>query len=140
ALQALEGAVKEHNRRQLECQRCVLCLFPECTSLSVPCREKDKAAEMEPTCEDLLTAENEADPVERSWSLSQLCGFYQRFCSEVNSTSQACIKAMAGHCHLKLQECKLESDMDYLSDSPDEEMTCGQTISAVINSTVPKVV
>ncbi|PIO26654.1 hypothetical protein AB205_0087250, partial [Aquarana catesbeiana] len=77
---------------------------------------------MEPTCEDLLTAESEADPVERSWSLSRLCGFYQRFCSEVNSTSQACIKAMAGHCHLKLQEC----------------ITCGRTIPPVINSTGPK--
>ncbi|XP_073485211.1 serine protease 56 [Aquarana catesbeiana] len=140
ALQALEGAVNEHNRRQLECRGCVLCLFPECSSLSVQCRGKDTAAEMEPTCEDLLTAESEADPVERSWSLSRLCGFYQRFCSEVNSTSQACIKAMAGHCHLKLQECKLESDMDYLSDSPDEGsvLTCGRTIPPVINSTGPK--
>ncbi|XP_018418845.1 PREDICTED: serine protease 56 [Nanorana parkeri] len=140
ALQALEGAVKEHNRRQLECRGCVLCLFPECTSLSVQCREKDRASDMEPTCKDLLTVESESDAVERSWAVSRLCGFYQRFCSEVNSTSQACIKAMAGHCHLKIQECKLESDMDYLSDSPDEGslLTCGRTIAPVINSTGPK--
>ncbi|XP_072266273.1 serine protease 56 [Pyxicephalus adspersus] len=138
ALQTLEGAVKEHNRRQLECRGCVLCLFPECTSLSVQCREK--GGELEPTCEDLLAAESEADPAERSWAVSRLCGFYQRFCTEVNSTSEACIKAMTGHCQLKLHECKLESDMDYLSDSPDEGslLTCGRTIAPVINSTSPK--
>ncbi|XP_075056701.1 serine protease 56 [Mixophyes fleayi] len=47
---------------------------------------------------------------------------------------------MAGQCHLKLQECKLESDMDYLNTSPEDEnpLICGQTISPIANNTEPK--
>ncbi|XP_071998583.1 serine protease 56 isoform X2 [Engystomops pustulosus] len=46
---------------------------------------------------------------------------------------------MAGQCLLKLQECKLESDMDYLNTSPDwgSQLTCGQAVSTV-NNTIPK--
>ncbi|XP_056421500.1 serine protease 56 [Hyla sarda] len=139
ALQALEGAVKEQRLRQQECARCIICLFPECRNLPTQCREKRGKAESEPTCEAILTAKKETDPAERSWTLSGICGFYRRLCTEENHTSENCIKIMAGQCHLMLQECKLESDMDYLNMSPDEEspLTCGQAISSTINSTVP---
>ncbi|XP_068135430.1 serine protease 56 [Hyperolius riggenbachi] len=137
ALQALEVAVTEHNHRQLECHGCAICLFTECANLRGHCREKDASAEFEPSCEALLAADNEADPVERSWALSEMCGFYRRYCTELNGTSQSCVRAMAGRCHLKLQECKLERDMDYLSDSPEQTtlVTCGQTKGPANNST-----
>ncbi|KAM3931313.1 serine protease 56 [Leptodactylus fuscus] len=140
ALQALEGAVKEQSLRQQECARCTACLFPECRSLTTQCREKDVSAESEPTCETILTAEKETDPIERSWALSAVCGFYQKLCTQGNYTSENCIKIMAGQCHLKLQECKLESDMDYLNTSPDWEspLACGLAISSTINNTIPK--
>ncbi|XP_063775713.1 serine protease 56 [Pseudophryne corroboree] len=140
ALEALDGAVKEKNRRQQECLGCTPCLFPECSSLSAQCREKDRAAKSEPSCEVILKAASETDPVERSWALSRVCGFYQRFCTEVDRTSEICIKATAGQCHLKLQECKLENDTDYLNTSPDDEspLICGQTMSSIANTTEPK--
>ncbi|KAM4771080.1 serine protease 56 [Rhinophrynus dorsalis] len=138
ALQALEGAVREQSRHQHECQGCVPCLFPECTNMSVQCRaENYLPATSEPSCEVILAAQNEPDPVERSWALSRACSFFQRFCAERNQTGAICIQATAGHCHLRLQECKLESDMDYLNTSPEEEspVTCGQKVSTISNST-----
>lgn len=140
ALQALEGAVKEQSLHQQECARCTTCLFPECRSLTAQCREKGTNVESEPMCGAILTAEEEADAVERSWALSEVCGFYQRLCIEGNLTSEQCLKIMAGQCHLKLQECKLESDMDYLNISPGLEspLTCGQAVSLTINNTIPK--
>ncbi|XP_044145911.1 serine protease 56 isoform X2 [Bufo gargarizans] len=139
ALQALEGAVKEQSLRQQECGRCTVCLFPECRSLTTQCRGKGENAESEPTCEAILIAEKETDPVERSWALSAMCNFYQHLCTEWNHTSENCINIMAGQCHLKLQECKLESDMDYLNTSPDWDtsLACGQAISSP-NNTIPK--
>ncbi|XP_069829678.1 serine protease 56 [Dendropsophus ebraccatus] len=140
ALQALEGAVTEQSLRQQECARCIICLFPECRSRTTRCREKEANTESEPTCEAILTAEKESDPVERSWALSGVCGFYQQSCTEVNRTSESCIKIMSGQCHLKLQECKLESDLDYLNTSPDwgSPLTCGQSIPSASNNTDPK--
>ncbi|KAM4041803.1 serine protease 56 isoform 2-T2 [Anomaloglossus baeobatrachus] len=140
ALQALESAVKEQSLRQHECARCTICLFPECKSLTTLCREKGSNVESEPNCEDILMAEKEQDPVERSWALSVVCGFYQTLCTEGNHTSENCRKVMAGQCHLKMQECKLESDMDYLNTSPDLDgpLICGQAISSITNNTIPK--
>ncbi|XP_040284364.1 serine protease 56 isoform X6 [Bufo bufo] len=68
-----------------------------------------------------------------------MCNFYQHLCTEWNHTSENCINIMAGQCHLKLQECKLESDMDYLNMSPDWDtsLACGQAISSP-NNTIPK--
>ncbi|XP_044145914.1 serine protease 56 isoform X5 [Bufo gargarizans] len=68
-----------------------------------------------------------------------MCNFYQHLCTEWNHTSENCINIMAGQCHLKLQECKLESDMDYLNTSPDWDtsLACGQAISSP-NNTIPK--
>ncbi|XP_073531346.1 serine protease 56 [Phyllobates terribilis] len=140
ALQALEGAIKEQSLRQHECARCTICLFPECRSLTTQCREKGANIESEPNCEDMLTADKEEDPVERSWALSGVCGCYQQLCTEGNHTSENCRKIMARQCHLKMQECKLESDMDYLNTSPDLDgpLICGQAISSTTNNTIPK--
>ncbi|XP_075720224.1 serine protease 56 isoform X2 [Rhinoderma darwinii] len=140
ALQALEVAVKEQSRRQQECARCTICLFSECRSQTTTCRENGATAESEPTCETILTADKEAGPIERSWALSVVCGFYRQLCMEGNHTSENCIKIMAGQCHLKLQECKLESDLDYLNTSPDSGslLTCGKAIASTTNNTMPK--
>ncbi|KAG8581671.1 hypothetical protein GDO81_007749 [Engystomops pustulosus] len=139
ALQALEEAIKEQSLHQQECARCTLCLFPECRSFPTQCRERKPNVETEPTCETILTTEKKTDPLERSWALSEVCGFYHQLCTEGNHTSEKCIKMMAGQCLLKLQECKLESDMDYLNTSPDwgSQLTCGQAVSTV-NNTIPK--
>ncbi|XP_040284363.1 serine protease 56 isoform X5 [Bufo bufo] len=112
--------------------------FPSCLSTQLP-KGKGENAESEPTCEAILIAEKETDPVERSWALSAMCNFYQHLCTEWNHTSENCINIMAGQCHLKLQECKLESDMDYLNMSPDWDtsLACGQAISSP-NNTIPK--
>ncbi|KAG8581672.1 hypothetical protein GDO81_007749 [Engystomops pustulosus] len=121
ALQALEEAIKEQSLHQQECARCTLCLFPECRSFPTQCRERKPNVETEPTCETILTTEKKTDPLERSWALSEVCGFYHQLCTEGNHTSEKCIKMMAGQCLLKLQEC----------------MTCGQAVSTV-NNTIPK--
>ncbi|KAM4692739.1 serine protease 56 [Discoglossus pictus] len=140
ALQALELAVKEEGRLQKECSGCTICLFPECTNTTAQCKGNHVFATSEPTCKVILAAHAEPDPLERSWALSTVCGFYQSFCPEGNHTGAICIQAMAGHCHLKLQECKLESDIDYLNTSPDDEssVTCGQKLISTNNITGAK--
>ncbi|XP_053315771.1 serine protease 56 [Spea bombifrons] len=137
ALQVLEEAVKEQNRQKQNCGGCTPCLFQECANQTIQCREMDMAAVSEPTCEVILAAQSVPDPVERSWALSKACSFYQSSCQKENQTSDICVQAMAGHCHLKLQECKLESDMDYLNISPEEgdRDTCGQTLLSTSNNT-----
>uniref|UniRef100_A0A8C5WAT6 Serine protease 56 n=1 Tax=Leptobrachium leishanense TaxID=445787 RepID=A0A8C5WAT6_9ANUR len=138
ALQVLEKAVQEQDRQQQACRGCTPCLFPECLNKSTECREIDTAPVSAPTCETILTAQSKSDPLERSWTLSRACSFYQQFCPEGNFSSEMCIQAMAGHCHLRIQECKLESDMDYLNTSPEDEATCGQSLPSTWNITKPK--
>ncbi|XP_063298910.1 serine protease 56 [Pelobates fuscus] len=137
ALQVLNKAVQQQDQLQHDCRGCTHCLFPECVNKTTQCREMNMVPASEPTCEVILAAQAEADPLERSWALSHACSFYQQFCPQGNYISDMCIEAMAGHCHLKLQECKLETDMDYLNTSPEiEDMaTCGQTLPPTRNST-----
>ncbi|CAH2248074.1 serine protease 56 [Pelobates cultripes] len=137
ALQVLNKAVQQQDQLQHDCRGCTHCLFPECVNKTTQCREMNMVPASEPTCEVILAAQAEADPLERSWALSHACSFYQQFCPQGNYISDMCIEAMAGHCHLKLQECKLETDMDYLNTSPENEdmATCGQTLPPIRNST-----
>ncbi|KAM8953080.1 serine protease 56 [Pelodytes ibericus] len=136
-LQVLEEAVREQERHKQNCRGCTTCLFPECANKSMQCTDSGMAVASKPTCQAIQSAQSEADPLEISWALSKICSFYQQFCAEVNRTSENCIQIMAGHCHLKIQECKLESDMDYLNTAPEEEgaVTCGQTLPSVRNNT-----
>ncbi|OCT78495.1 hypothetical protein XELAEV_18029592mg [Xenopus laevis] len=69
--------------------------------------------------------------------MSQVCSFYHQRCPEGNLTGDKCIQAMAGRCQLKLEECKLEMNMDYLNTSPEDgsPVTCGQKFSFTINNT-----
>ncbi|XP_053567885.1 serine protease 56 [Bombina bombina] len=140
ALQALEKAVREQQHRQQECRGCALCLFPECSNKTKQCSESQQLAMSEPTCEVILAAHAQPDALERSWALSRACGFYQMFCPEGNHTQESCVQAMAGHCNIRLQECRLESDMDYLNTSPEDEntVTCGEMLPSTSNSTGAK--
>ncbi|KAE8603575.1 hypothetical protein XENTR_v10014377 [Xenopus tropicalis] len=72
--------------------------------------------------------------------MSQVCSVYHQLCPEGNLTGDKCIQIMAGRCQLKLEECKLEMNMDYLNTSPDDgsPVTCGQKFSSISNNTGPK--
>ncbi|OCT57628.1 hypothetical protein XELAEV_18003272mg [Xenopus laevis] len=140
ALQALDVAVKEQEQYQKVCNSCVPCLFPECTNSGGRCRGNFQPEDSEPTCDVILEAHANSDPLERSWSMSQVCSFYHQLCPEGNLTEDKCIQATAGRCQLKLEECKLEMTMDYLNTSPEDgsPVTCGQKFSSTSNNTIAK--
>ncbi|TFK04929.1 polymeric immunoglobulin receptor-like [Platysternon megacephalum] len=128
ALVALEGALAEHERRLRECGECASCLFGDCGNRSGECAPPEAPLAPLPSCQAVLEAQATPEQAERNWALSKACAPYQRLCPADDLSPDACVRLMAGHCQLRLQECRLERDMDAtngLSDQP-APGTCGQ--------------
>lgn len=68
----------------------------------------------EPSCEVISRAQQEADEGERSWLLSQACGFYKRRCTPAQVNKDLCIRVMGESCSARVLQCSLLNTMQNL--------------------------
>lgn len=52
-----------------------------------------------------------SDEAERSWALSQICGYYQQRCSTSELNTDSCIRIMGESCSTRLLQCSLINTM-----------------------------
>ncbi|XP_078522194.1 serine protease 56 [Lissotriton helveticus] len=123
----------------MDCKGCVSCLFQDCGNQAEACEPLDPTQTSEPSCAVILETQKVPEQSQRNWALSKACSYYQRFCPEGSAAAGTCLQVMAGQCNLRLQECKLEQDMDYLSTAPEDEPagSCGRRL-APANATAVK--
>ncbi|KAL8188198.1 UNVERIFIED_CONTAM: hypothetical protein K2H54_062825 [Gekko kuhli] len=120
ALLALERALAEHSQQLQECEDCVPCLFGDCGNQTGECTSPASPSSSPPSCEAVLQAQATPELPARNWALSKLCAPYRRLCLGQERGTRGCLRLMAEHCQLRLQECRLESDMDYLNTVADQ--------------------
>ncbi|CAI5776067.1 serine protease 56 [Podarcis lilfordi] len=140
ALLSLEGALLEHARRLQECEECVLCLFGNCGNRTRECVPSELPLGSLPSCEAVLQAQAIPEQPAQNWALSKACAPYRRLCSGQEMSPDSCIRLMVSHCQLRLQECRLESDMDYLNTVADQSDPglCGHRGVPAPNATMAK--
>uniref|UniRef100_A0A6J0V2N5 Serine protease 56 n=1 Tax=Pogona vitticeps TaxID=103695 RepID=A0A6J0V2N5_9SAUR len=140
ALLATEAAVSEHRRRLQQCEACTLCLFGDCGNWTQECSPSDAPPDALPSCEAVLGAQTIPEQPARNWALSKVCAAYRHLCTGQARDPDGCIHLMASHCQLRLQECRLESDMDYLNTVADQSLPglCGQQRVPAPNATMAK--
>lgn len=73
-----------------------------------------EAAQSEPSCETIFRAQQEADEGERSWLLSQACGFYRRRCAPAQLNKDSCVRVMGESCSARVLHCSLLNTMQNL--------------------------
>ncbi|CAM5164134.1 unnamed protein product [Natator depressus] len=139
ALVALEGALAEHERQLRECGECAPCLFGDCGNRSGECAPPEAPLAPLPSCQAVLEAQATPEQAERNWALSKACAPYQRLCPADDLSPDACVRLMARRCQLRLQECRLESNMDDMNNLSDQPVpgTCGRGVVAP-NATATK--
>ncbi|XP_067157826.1 serine protease 56 [Apteryx mantelli] len=140
ALQALEGALAEHQRQRGACGLCAPCIFPPCANLTHRCPPPAVPPAMPPSCQALLDAQALPEPPQRNWALSQACAPYQRLCPPEGAQGAACVLLSAGHCRRRLQECRLAAAAPD-PDTPAEAATpgsCGRRAGPRANATAPR--
>lgn len=69
---------------------------------------------LEPSCEMMRQTQSLSAEAERSWALSQMCGFYQRRCSTSELHSDSCIRIMGESCSSRLLQCSIINTMQNL--------------------------
>nr|XP_056705934.1 serine protease 56 [Euleptes europaea] len=140
ALLALERALAEHSRQLQECEDCVPCLFVDCGNQTRECTPPESPSGSLPNCEAVLQAQAIPEQPARDWALSKLCATYRHLCSGQERGPDGCLRLMAEHCQLRLQECRLESDMDYLNTVADQSVpgSCGRRGVPTPNATMAK--
>ncbi|XP_046883075.1 serine protease 56 [Hypomesus transpacificus] len=89
ALSALELASSERSRAEAGCRDCVPCLFQDCGQRSGSCTSPHNALS-EPSCDIITKAQKVLEEGERSWLLSQACGFYRRRCRQGDQDREGC--------------------------------------------------
>uniref|UniRef100_A0A672RSM2 Serine protease 56 n=1 Tax=Sinocyclocheilus grahami TaxID=75366 RepID=A0A672RSM2_SINGR len=65
-------------------------------------------------CEVISRAQQEADEGERSWLLSQACGFYKCHCTPAQVNRDLCIRIMGESCSVRVLQCSLLNTMQNL--------------------------
>ncbi|XP_015242181.1 PREDICTED: serine protease 56 isoform X2 [Cyprinodon variegatus] len=139
ALSALERASSDRSRAEASCRGCVPCLFQNCGQLSGSCSTPSGAL-LEPTCEVISKAQKLQDEAERSWALSQACGYYQHRCLPNELNTESCIRIMGESCSARVLQCSLLNTMQNLE--PDmqshAQAACGQRSFTVQNITQPR--
>lgn len=83
------------------------------TADSVPL-ENAESVLLEPSCEMIRQTRSLSEGAERSWALSQMCGFYQHRCSPSELHSDSCIRIMGESCSSRLLQCTLIYTMQNL--------------------------
>ncbi|KAJ8011588.1 hypothetical protein DPEC_G00059810 [Dallia pectoralis] len=139
ALSALDLATSQQSRAEAGCRDCVPCLFQDCGQRSGPCYSPVSAL-AEPSCVFITKAQKVPDEGERSWALSQACGYYQRRCPPGDSDKDACVRIMGESCSARVLQCSLLNTMQSLDPSTQThtQAVCGQRTSAVQNLTQPR--
>ncbi|XP_077204223.1 serine protease 56 isoform X2 [Paroedura picta] len=140
ALLALEQALAQHSQQVQVCEDCVPCLFEDCGNQTRECTPPESPSSSLPSCDALLQAQADPETPARNWALSRLCTPYRRLCSGRERGTDGCLRLMAEHCQLRLQECRLENDMDYLNTVADQPVpgSCGRRGVPTPNVTMAK--
>ncbi|TSY27762.1 Serine protease 56 [Bagarius yarrelli] len=130
ALSAIDRAISKRNRAEASCMGCLPCLFQDCGQLSGTC-ESEESVLIEPSCEMMRQTQTLSKEAERSWALSQICGFYQRRCSSAELYSDTCIRIMGESCSFRLLQCTLVNTMQNLDPvrNTRKKALCGQRVS-----------
>ncbi|KAJ6653651.1 hypothetical protein lerEdw1_008839 [Lerista edwardsae] len=132
ALLSLEEALSERARRLQECEECVPCLFGDCGNWTGKCASSELPPGSLPSCEAVMQAQATEGQSARNWALSRVCASYQRLCLGRELSTNGCIHLMTEHCQLRLQECRLERDMDYLNTVADQAVPGENAATGVI--------
>ncbi|XP_054888695.1 uncharacterized protein prss56 [Poeciliopsis prolifica] len=139
ALSALDRASAERSQTEAGCRGCAPCLFQNCGQLSGSCSSPSSASS-EPGCDVISKAQKLQGEGERSWALSQACGFYQHRCLPGELNTESCIRIMGESCSARVLQCSLLHTMQSLE--PDTQSlaqaVCGQRSSRVQNNTQPR--
>ncbi|KAL0966469.1 hypothetical protein UPYG_G00295660 [Umbra pygmaea] len=139
ALTALELATSERSQAEAGCRGCVPCLFQDCGQRSGPCSAPDSSL-AEPSCELITKVQKVPEEGERSWALSQACGYYQRRCPPGDKEKEACVRIMGESCSARVLQCSLLTTMHILEPATQTQTqaVCGQRTSAEQNVTQPR--
>ncbi|XP_041696997.2 serine protease 56-like [Coregonus clupeaformis] len=139
ALSALELATSERSRAEAGCRDCVPCLFQDCGQRSGPCSSLDGTL-AEPSCDVITEAQKVPEEGERSWALSQMCGYYRRWCPPGDTEKEACVRIMGESCSARVLQCSLLNTMQNLEPATQThtQAVCGQRVSSVQNLTQPR--
>ncbi|XP_028972939.1 uncharacterized protein prss56 [Esox lucius] len=139
ALSALDLATSERSRAEAGCRDCVPCLFQDCGQRSGPCYSTDSVL-AEPSCDLITKAQKVPEEGERSWALSQACGYYQRRCPLGDGEKEACVRIMGESCSARVLQCSLLNTMQSLDPVTEThtQAVCGQRTSALQNLTLPR--
>ncbi|XP_027877310.1 uncharacterized protein prss56 isoform X1 [Xiphophorus couchianus] len=139
ALSALDHALAERSQTEAGCRGCAPCLFQNCAQLSGSCSSPSSASS-EPSCDVISKAQKLQGEAERSWALSQACGYYQHRCLPGELNTESCIRIMGESCSARVLQCSLLHTMQNLE--PDmqshAQAVCGQRSSRVQNNTQPR--
>ncbi|XP_051990920.1 serine protease 56 [Xyrauchen texanus] len=168
ALSAIDAAIADRSKAEAGCRGCVPCLFQdcgqrkgacgklECTNTSKPGLKtvtlssdddnddnfiaSSETTQLEPSCEVISHAQQEADEGERSWLLSQACGFYKFRCSPAQLNKDSCIRIMGESCSARVLQCSLLNTMQNLEPATQTttQAVCGQRLSVMQNLTQPR--
>ncbi|XP_066508147.1 uncharacterized protein [Hoplias malabaricus] len=95
---------------------------------------------MEPSCDVIRRAQSLSDEGDRSWALSQACGFYRRRCSNTQLLSDSCLRIMGESCSSRVLQCSLLNTMQNLEPVTQTrtQAVCGQRVSVGRNLTQPR--
>ncbi|KAJ3595085.1 hypothetical protein NHX12_004390 [Muraenolepis orangiensis] len=140
ALSALEQASSERSRTEAGCRGCVPCLFQDCGQRSGSC-SSPASASSEPSCVLISKAQKIQDEGERSWALSQACGFYQHRCPAGDLETETCVRIMGESCSARVLQCSLLNTMQNLEPATQtrtQAAVCGQRTTVVLNATQPR--
>ncbi|KAF7235619.1 Serine protease 56 [Varanus komodoensis] len=140
ALLSLGAAQEEHSRRLQECAGCVRCLFGDCGNQTEECATSPWPPGDLPSCEAVLRAQAVPEQPARNWALSKACAPYWHLCAGQDRGADSCARLMLSQCQLRLQECRLEGDTDYLNTVADRSVAglCGHRGVPPPNTTVAK--
>ncbi|XP_064848062.1 serine protease 56 [Oncorhynchus masou masou] len=95
----------------------------------------------EPSCDVITKAQKVPEEGERSWALSQACGYYRRRCPPGEKEREACVRIMGESCSARVLQCSLLNTMQNLEPATQtrtQAAVCGQRLSAVQNVTQPR--
>ncbi|KAK7163579.1 hypothetical protein R3I93_007587 [Phoxinus phoxinus] len=139
ALSAVDDAVSDRSKAEAGCRGCVPCLFQDCGQRKGACASPEDI-QSEPSCEVISRAQQEADEGERSWLLSQACGFYKRRCTTAQVNKDMCVRVMGESCSARVLQCSLLNTMQNLEPATQTttQAVCGQRFSVTQNLTQPR--
>ncbi|KTF95564.1 hypothetical protein cypCar_00041254 [Cyprinus carpio] len=136
ALSAVDTAVSDRNKAEAGCRGCVPCLFQDCGQRKGACASPEDT-QSEPSCQVISRAQEEVDEGERSWLLSQACGFYKRRCTPAQVNKDLCVRVMGESCSARVLQCSLLNTMQNLEPATKTTAQDGPSADVVMEAKVP---